>query len=103
MTSGNNSASTRYELCEPVSPRRWGVKALGALVVALIAQDGTAYYGGLRWRIRDKETGDYDYEVTTSIGGLDAQEARSSITRDLESMDVQQFEQEYSIDRRWDR
>lgn len=103
MTPPSHSASARYELCEPVSPRRWGLKAIGAFIVALATQDATAYYGGLRWRIRDRETGDYVYEVTTSIGGLDAQEARSSLSRDLERMNIQDFEREYSIDRRRDR
>lgn len=100
-----NSASERYELCEPVSPRRWGLKAMLAIGLALLFRDDTGayYYGGLRWRVRDRETGDYVYEVTTSLGGLDAQEARSSITRDLESMTVHDFEREYGIDRRWDK
>ena len=103
MAPSSASASTRYELCEPVSPRRWGLKALGALILSVATQDPTTYYGGLRWRIRDRETGDFVYEVTTSVGGLDAQEARSSLTRDLATMSIQDFEREYSIDRRWDR
>lgn len=100
-----DTASARYELCEPVNPRRWGLKAVAAVAFALLVRDdtGVGYYGGLRWRVRDRETGDYVYEVTTSLGGPDAQEARSSITRDLESMTVHDFEREYGIDRRWDR
>lgn len=100
------SASTRYELCEPVAPRRWGLKALAAIAVTFLTRDGsgvTAYYGGLRWRVRDRETGDYVYEVTTSLGGLDAHEARASISRDLDSMTVHDFERAYGIDCRWDR
>lgn len=99
------AASLRYELCEPVSPRRWGLKAVAALALVLLFRDdtGAAYYGGLRWRVRDRETGDCVYEVTTSLGGLDAQEARVSIIRDLESMAVHEFERSYGIDRRWDR
>lgn len=100
-----DAASTRYELCEPVSPRRWGLKAIVAIALTLIFRDDTGayYYGALRWRVRDRETGDYVYEVKTSLGGLDAQEARSSITRDLDSMTVHDFEREYGIDHRWDR
>lgn len=99
----SNPALTRYELCEPVPPRKWGLKAIGALVLSVLTQDPTTYSGGLRWRVRDRETGDYVYEVTTSVGGLDTQEARSSIARDLASMTVPEFEKEYGIDRRWDR
>jgi hypothetical protein len=100
MTPTSRTASARYELCEPVGPRKWGLKAIVALILAVVAQDGSIYHGGLRWRIRDRETGDYVYEVTTSLGGLDAQEARSSLTRDLASMSIEDFERDYSINRR---
>lgn len=76
-----------------------------AIGLALLFRDETgAYYSSrLCWRVRDRETGDYVYEVRTTLGGLDAQEAGSSIIRDLDSMTVHEFERHYGIDRRWDR
>jgi hypothetical protein len=92
-------ASTRYELCEPVSPRLWGLKALGALLLALVLRDDPGYRGGYRYRVRDKHSGHYVYEVTTSPGGLDAQQAQVSIIRDLDQMSVPDFQRTYRINR----
>jgi hypothetical protein len=92
----------RFELCEPVRPRLWGLKVIGALFAGLLVQDDPGYRGGSRYRIRDRETGIYVYEVTTSPRGLDAQEARRSITQDLERLTVNEFARDYGIDRRWD-
>lgn len=99
----DRAASTRYELCEPVKPRIWGLKVLGALLAGALLQDDPGYRGGWRRRVRDKETGEYVYEITSSPGGVDAQEAQRSISQDLERFSVDEFERHYSIDRRWDR
>jgi hypothetical protein len=90
-------ASTRYELCEPVTSRLWGLKALGALIVGLLLHDDPGYRGGHRYRVRDKLSGEYVYEVTTSPGGLDAQEAQRSLSRDLDRLTIDEFERLYSI------
>lgn len=92
-------ARSRYELCPPVSPRLWGLKTLAAIVACLILEDDPGYYGGLRFRIRDKVTGAYIYEVTASALGIDAQATRASITRDLERLSVDEFDWEYRVGR----
>ena len=103
MTPIDRPASTCYELCTPVRARRWGLKAAGALVVALLLQDDPGFHGGSRFRIRERSTGRSVYEITTSVGGLDAQEAEVSISRDLQRLNVEDFETEYSIGRGHDR
>jgi hypothetical protein len=91
-------ASSRYELSQPVASRFWALKALVALVLAVVVQDDPGYRGGYRYRVRDKETGEYVYEVTTSPGGVDAQSAEASIKRDLAQMTIIDFERLYRID-----
>jgi hypothetical protein len=102
MSATGNPASTRYELCDPVSPRKWGLKMITAIVLGVATQTDPGYYPGARWRIRDKETGDYVFEMTTSPGGLDSQEAKRSIEDDLRRLSLEAFEREYGIDRRRD-
>jgi hypothetical protein len=99
MLSAEAPASTRYELCDPVGSRLWGLKALGALFAGLLLQDDLGYRGGYRYRVRDKLSGEVVYELTTSPGGVDAQRARESLNRDLDRMSVYDFEREYSIHR----
>lgn len=78
------------------------MKAVGALVAGLFLQDDPGYRGGSRLRVRDKETGDYVYDATFSPG-VASEEGISTISADLDRMSVDEFEREYSIDRRWDR
>jgi hypothetical protein len=100
VVSSQAQASTRYELCDPVTSCLWGLKALGALVAGLLLQDDLGYRGGHRYRVRDKLSGKYVFEVTTSPGGVDAQEAQRSLERDLDQMTVADFERQYGINHR---
>jgi hypothetical protein len=97
VQSSEAQASTRYELCDPVSPRLWGLKTLAALIAGLLLQDDPGYRGGLRYRVRDKLSGEYVYEVTTSGGRLDAEEAQRSLERHLDEMTVDDFDRQYGI------
>ncbi len=90
-------ASSRYAVCEPVSPRFWMVKAIGALIAGALLQGDPGYRGGSRYRVRDRKSGAYVYQVTTSRGGLDAGEAERSLAEDLEHLSVSEFEKQYGI------
>jgi len=76
---------------------------LATLVVAVVIQDDPGYRGGWRYRVRDRETGDYVYEVTASPSGFDAQQTEAAIRRDLERLTVDEFQRRYKMDSRRDR
>lgn len=99
VTSEEAPASTRYELCEPVNPRLWGLRVAAALIVGLLIRDDPGYRGAYRYRVRDKHSGEYVYDVTISAWGVEDQEVQDSLKRDLDRLSVHDFERRYSIDR----
>ena len=88
-------AASAYELCDPVPVKRDLIARL-VLLLEVATSGASSAQPPMEHRVKVRSTGEIVYRVTTE-SDLAFNEARASISRDLNQLTIDEFNEQYGL------